>query len=132
MKKTQKKVERVGGWDMTNEEAFQNPNGRPGLSAGYGSKTGTAGGGDADETMIREGKAHAHATTVPGKTNDSAEALATTLSRGERLQSNPEKVRTVNPDANKGLAKRLAGANDDGNPKHRTQNVSGGPTVGKK
>src|SRR5208337_4716353 len=30
-----KKVERVGGWDMTNKEAFENPNGHPGLDAGY-------------------------------------------------------------------------------------------------
>ena len=38
-------------------------------------------------------------------------------------------VTTVNPDANKGKAKELASANDDGNPKHRTRNVWGAETV---
>jgi hypothetical protein len=42
-----------------------------------------------------------------------------------------EKVKEVNADANKGLCKRLAGSNDGGNPKHRTEVAphDGGPTV---
>lgn len=54
-------------------------------------------------------------------------AADATLRKGNQPKS--EKVRTVNPDANKGLAKRLADTNDDGNPKRRTRSVSGGPTV---
>lgn len=41
---------------------------------------------------------------------------------------NVEKVTDIDPDTNKGLAKRLASANVDNNPKARTGNCSGGPT----
>lgn len=58
-----------------------------------------------------------------GKSND-PEA---TLRKGS-LPSNSA-VTTVSPDVNKGKAKELASANDDGNPKHRTTNVHGAPTV---
>lgn len=50
-----------------------------------------------------------------------------TLRKGSLPQSSA--VITVSPDVNKGKAKELASANDDGNPKHRTTNVHGGPTV---
>jgi len=58
-----------------------------------------------------------------GKSNDPD----ATLRKGSLPGSSA--VTTVNPDANKGKAKELASANDDGNPKHRTTNVHGGPTV---
>ena len=63
----QKKVERVGGWGMTPLEAFENPNGRPGLDAGY---TGTAGGGNTYATAIKEGKAHASVLPKAGASSD--------------------------------------------------------------
>jgi hypothetical protein len=50
--------------------------------------------------------------------------------RAEKLQASAEKVRQVNPDANKGLAK-LAGENSDGNPKLR-DNSWGVPTKSSK
>jgi hypothetical protein len=58
-----------------------------------------------------------------GKSND-AEA---TLRKGSLPGSSA--VTTVDRDANKGKAKELASANDDGNPKHRTRNVWGAETV---
>jgi hypothetical protein len=117
-----KKITRGGSWDnLSEKEAFSNPNGKSGADAGY---TGTFGGGDVYATAIREGKAHASAFTMPGKsTNVDA---ATDAKRAKRLQANPEKVRTLSLEDGKGVAPKLA-ANDDGNPKKRTKNVSGGP-----
>lgn len=62
-------------------------------------------------------------TKSAGKDN-SPEA---SLRKGSLPQSS--NVTTVSADTNKGLAKKLAGDNDNGNPKHRTTNVHGGPTV---
>lgn len=57
------------------------------------------------------------------KTND----CEATLRKGNIPASSA--VTTVSPDSNKGLAKKLAAANIDGNPKKRTRNVWGGETV---
>ena len=60
-----------------------------------------------------------------GKSN----AADATLRKGKTPKA--EAVKTVSPDANKGLAKELASANIGGNPKKRTKNVTGGPTISK-
>ena len=57
------------------------------------------------------------------KSNDSE----ATLRKGNMPKESA--VTTVDPDANKGLCKKLASDNIDGNPKKRTEDVCGGPTV---
>jgi hypothetical protein len=57
------------------------------------------------------------------KTND----CEATLRKGNTPKSSA--VTTVDKDANKGLTKKLASANEDGNPKKRTRTVTGGDTV---
>jgi hypothetical protein len=67
--------------------------------------------------------AQPEAGTRGSKTND----CEATLRKGNVPKSSA--VTTVDRDANKGLAKKLASANIDGNPKKRTENVKGGATV---
>jgi hypothetical protein len=62
------------------------------------------------------------AGTRGSKTND----CDASLRKGNIPKSSA--VTTVDRDANKGLAKKLASANIDGNPKKRTRNVWGGET----
>ena len=68
----------------------------------------------------------AGASRAKGKSND-AEA---TLRKGKACR--PEKVETVDPNSNKGLATKLASANIGGNPKKRTKAVWGTTTEGTK
>jgi hypothetical protein len=62
------------------------------------------------------------AGTRGSKTND----CDATLRKSNMPKSSA--VTTVDRDANKGLAKKLASTNIDGNPKKRTKNVWGGET----
>jgi hypothetical protein len=57
------------------------------------------------------------------KTND----CDATLRKGNMPKES--KVTTVDRDSNKGLTKKLAQANIDGNPKKRTRTVTGGDTT---
>jgi hypothetical protein len=113
----QKKAERAG-LDGKAGQGFENGSGNPSNSLNY-----EQGPGEKYHTLVTTGAAKANAVRKPGASNDpNASVMA---SRAEKLQKNAEAVKQVNPDANKGLAKKLAQGNPDGNSKKKTANSSG-------
>ena len=117
---TKKKIERVG-LDGTAGQGFENGSGNPSNSLNYNQKT-----GEQYHTLVTTGAAKANAVRKPGATNDPNASVD--KAHADRLQNNPEKVRDAVPQP-AGYTTRLAQNNPNGNPKLRTKNTTGGPTV---
>lgn len=78
--------------------------------------------GNLNRTLI-EGKPSAGARRCPGKSDSPTEAL------GNPGRYKPEEVKTLPVEGEAGICTKIAQENMDGNPKKRTENVWGGPTV---